>query len=264
MDFDLEISIKTWFDVRCRIIWVHLYRLNWRKGDQLHHQQAPPPYIMKQFTFLVAAALALSQLCTLTAACSCLPPSVQSSYFSADKVIIGRVLKKSFCPPGKRGCVEFKPTDEVPFPPPDRKIFYTIKVFRSFKGCARRWSKIVVKTESSSAACGVNLKVGEVWYLNIRRGSIGLCDYNRKAWELTRADRKFLGTRLQCCKSRRRTVCRCNNGRPQVNCFVDPCRFAKPPCTEAKVCKSNFCGGCNADWFKKDGETPACLPDPFK
>ena len=32
----------------------------------------------------------------------------------------------------------------------------------------------------------------------------------------------------------------------EVNCFVDPCQFAECPAHPNAICKSNYCGGCNA------------------
>lgn len=122
-------------------------------------------------------------------------------------------------------------------------------------------TKIVVNTPSSGALCGVTLTVGETYLLNIHEDdSIILCDYNRRAIVLSKVDLKFLRMQLQCCKGAR---CRCGDGSFPVNCFVDPCQFAKPPCDEAKVCKANYCGGCNAVWFKEGGEKPACLSGPL-
>ena len=45
----------------------------------------------------------------------------------------------------------------------------------------------------------------------------------------------------------------CPPNKPPVNCFVDPCRFAKCPAHPNAKCVSDFCGGCNARFFE-DGE----------
>ena len=43
-----------------------------------------------------------------------------------------------------------------------------------------------------------------------------------------------------------------------MNCFRQPCGPPeKPPCKEAVKCLDNYCGGCLAEWFNKDG-LPAC------
>merc|ERR1712110_441299 len=43
----------------------------------------------------------------------------------------------------------------------------------------------------------------------------------------------------------------------QVYCFVDPCAFAKCEKHPEAVCKSNYCGGCNA-WFYIRDERVSC------
>ncbi|XP_059142282.1 uncharacterized protein LOC131929914 [Physella acuta] len=42
-----------------------------------------------------------------------------------------------------------------------------------------------------------------------------------------------------------------------VNCFVDPCMFAQ--CSVAgAVCRSNYCGGCNAEWYVGSTNVSGC------
>ncbi|OQV14515.1 hypothetical protein BV898_11237 [Hypsibius exemplaris] len=44
-----------------------------------------------------------------------------------------------------------------------------------------------------------------------------------------------------------------------VNCFVNPCRFARCPNVPAAICHANYCGGCNAQWFLGIRDvTPRC------
>ncbi|CAF0755494.1 unnamed protein product [Adineta steineri] len=38
----------------------------------------------------------------------------------------------------------------------------------------------------------------------------------------------------------------CDN---QVNCLVDPCKFATCKKYPTAVCRSNYCGGCFADFY---------------
>lgn len=45
----------------------------------------------------------------------------------------------------------------------------------------------------------------------------------------------------------------CPPDKPPVNCFVNPCQFAKCPAHPNARCVSDFCGGCNARFFE-DGE----------
>ncbi len=46
---------------------------------------------------------------------------------------------------------------------------------------------------------------------------------------------------------------KCPPDKPLVNCFVDPCRFGKCPAHPTAVCRSDFCGGCNARFFDAKG-----------
>ncbi|XP_065315536.1 kielin/chordin-like protein [Gordionus sp. m RMFG-2023] len=52
---------------------------------------------------------------------------------------------------------------------------------------------------------------------------------------------------------------------PIVNCLVNPCKFAKCPASPKAVCRSNYCGGCNADFYlneeKVSCENSLCPPD---
>lgn len=41
----------------------------------------------------------------------------------------------------------------------------------------------------------------------------------------------------------------CPPDKPRVNCFVDPCQFAKCPAHPNAKCVSDYCGGCNARFF---------------
>lgn len=38
-----------------------------------------------------------------------------------------------------------------------------------------------------------------------------------------------------------------------VNCFVDPCMFASCRAYAEATCRSNYCGGCNAEFFDASG-----------
>ncbi|CAF0844763.1 unnamed protein product [Rotaria sordida] len=42
-----------------------------------------------------------------------------------------------------------------------------------------------------------------------------------------------------------------------VNCFVDPCGFAKCGKNPKAVCRANYCGGCNA-WFYENNQRVQC------
>ena len=57
----------------------------------------------------------------------------------------------------------------------------------------------------------------------------------------------------------------CPPDKPPVNCFVNPCKFAKCPAHPNARCVSDFCGGCNARFFE-DGEevTDTCGENIWK
>ena len=48
----------------------------------------------------------------------------------------------------------------------------------------------------------------------------------------------------------------CNN---IVNCFVDPCMFASCRAYPQATCQSNYCGGCNAEFFDASGSDVTAL-----
>eukprot|EP00172_Hildenbrandia_rubra_P001314 Plantae.Rhodophyta-Hildenbrandia_rubra.ctg1857.p1 GENE.Plantae.Rhodophyta-Hildenbrandia_rubra.ctg1857~~Plantae.Rhodophyta-Hildenbrandia_rubra.ctg1857.p1 ORF type:complete len:212 (-),score=14.18 Plantae.Rhodophyta-Hildenbrandia_rubra.ctg1857:145-780(-) len=211
---------------------------------------------MKPTFAILISAFTLLTSPIFSDACSCVQPRVETSFFASKKVVIGKVLSVSDCAPGSK-----PPCAQPEF---DGKKYYTVLVRRSYKGCLEPSTKIVVNTPSSSGLCGVFLSIGENYLLNINENDgIFLCNYNRRQKDLTKEDLKFLNMQLQCCKRYGRLACRCGNGSAPINCLVDPCSVSKPPCEEAKVCKSNYCGGCNAVWFKEGGEQLACLPSPF-
>ena len=57
----------------------------------------------------------------------------------------------------------------------------------------------------------------------------------------------------------------CPPDRPPVNCFVDPCQFAKCPAHTNAECVSDFCGGCNARFFVDSEEvTDTCGENTLK
>lgn len=49
----------------------------------------------------------------------------------------------------------------------------------------------------------------------------------------------------------------CPKGVPIVNCFADPCQVNTCEAFPEATCVSNFCGGCNADFFV-DGKKVNC------
>ena len=45
---------------------------------------------------------------------------------------------------------------------------------------------------------------------------------------------------------------------PCVNCFVDPCEFYICGDDPSYTCRSNYCGGCNREWFDENGMHRIC------
>jgi len=169
-------------------------------------------------------------------ACSCLLPTVESSYHDSDAVIEAHVL--------------------LSLPVGDER-WVVARVGATFKGCLEESELVLLTTPSSSAACGATLQNGQTYLINgtsdgsalgIDRLRIGLCDYNPPLAELTERDQTFLEGREVCCGGE----CSCANGEQPVMCFVQPCSVA-PACAEAATCVDNYCGGCNAELYDAFG-----------
>ncbi len=183
-----------------------------------------------------AAGLGLTLASERGEACSCLPPSVESSYGQSTDVVLARVLT-GFNVGAER--------------------WYLASVEQAYKGCLGGSSLVILTTARDGAACGVALEAGESYLLNglddasflgIPRLGIGLCGYNVLARDLTEHDREFLRGRTVCCGDE----CQCADGSAPVACFVDPCSVA-PACSEAVECVANYCGGCNAEFYDASG-----------
>lgn len=169
-------------------------------------------------------------------ACSCLPPSVEASYNGSSDVVVAEVL------------FSFAWRDET---------WYVADVITTYKGCARAGELVVLSTPSSSAACGIELAPDTRYLINghadgaifgVPKLGVGLCDYNLEVSALTASDREFLNGRTVCCGD----DCACADGSEPVACFADPCSVT-PACAEAVTCVSNFCGGCNAEFYDAFG-----------
>lgn len=196
---------------------------------------------------LVAIAAALTALSALdrAEACSCVPPSVESSYQQSTDVITARVLF----------AVDVR--DER---------WHIAQVDETYKGCLESSDFVLLTTPASGAACGMPLRPGEHYLLNghdggshfgLRTLEIGLCGYNLPVSALTPADRAFLGGRYVCCGD----TCACADGSAPVACLVDPCQTA-PACPEATTCVANYCGGCNAEHYDALGNAVCKAPAP--
>lgn len=73
-------------------------------------------------------------------------------------MIVGNVLNSAECQPGLPGCVK----DEV-----FGSQYYTVLVKRSYKGCAKVDSEILLSSPIDGATCGVALEAGKVYYLSV-------------------------------------------------------------------------------------------------
>ncbi len=166
-------------------------------------------------------------------ACSCLQPTVESSYNNSSDVVEARILLSL---------------------PVGNERWMVASVRSTYKGCLGENELVLLTTPASSASCGVNLQTGRVYLVNgrsdgaalgIARLNIGLCDYNLPVAELTDQDRAFLDGRQVCCGDE----CSCASGELPVQCFVQPCSVAPVCDVEGAVCVDNYCGGCNAEFY---------------
>lgn len=222
------------------------------------------------FVICITATVLFLQLTTVLA-CTCATLTLKQAYHSSSTV----------------HSVKAKPVHSMVI---GEKRFYTLQVEEVFKGCSPG-DFIGVQTALSSAACGVTLSNEASYVFNLPSGenpNLDACQvsciptffkcflqYNLQYWQetymycnvilqttmqffkkyadLTTEELNFLDTREVCCGQ----TCECRSTSPPVNCFVEPCAVAEPPCEEAEECKNNFCGGCVAEWFTSSG-MPAC------
>jgi hypothetical protein len=193
--------------------------------------------------FLVSASWTLLAPATAEA-CSCLPPDLSRSYNGADDVFRARVLTKL---PWRRGL-----------------LLYFVRIEQTYKGCRKPGAFAMLMTTPSGASCGVTwLERGERALLTAHQGTrrflhIQSCDYNTAWSNLSDRDIHFLDTRYNCCGA----TCGCVNA-PQVQCFADPCAVSAPCDVEGAECVSNYCGGCNAEWYDPTGALVCEAEDDF-
>lgn len=188
---------------------------------------------------VTATIAALVTLPNAAHACSCLPPDIARSYTQATDVVKVRV---------ERVVARAKYRANV---------LYRASVLESFKGCLEPGDTVILKTSSSSAACGIVLSSRRDYLINgVRMSSvrpqqilsINSCDYNQPFNQLTDADQEFLYSRFNSCGD----IHTCNDGTDPVNCLVDPCENSTCD-VEGARCAANYCGGCNAEWFDPSG-----------
>lgn len=187
---------------------------------------------------VIATLVALVNIATASRAraCSCLAPTVASSYHSASDVAYIDI-RRTFVASDTR--------------------YYVGYVAQTFKGCLVAAQRVILKTPVSSATCGSELRLLRRYLINgnaagsvlgTRVLSISLCSYDRQVSELSEQDQAFLNGRSVCCGDK----CGCADGSQPVQCLVEPCSMA-PYCPDGE-CVANYCGGCNAEFFDERGE----------
>jgi hypothetical protein len=192
---------------------------------------------------LFAVIVSSMSICTPSRAeaCSCVVPTVESSYgFASDVAFVD--LQRTYVTGDTR--------------------YYLGRVARTFKGCLHVGQRVALKTPASGAACGTELRLRRYLingsaagsFLGMPVLSISLCSYDRQVSALTDRDRAFLDGRNVCCGG----ACRCADGSQAVQCFAEPCSVA-PECSEGE-CVANYCGGCNAEFYDSLGR--AVCQDP--
>lgn len=168
------------------------------------------------------------------AACKCRPPTVESSYNNSTDVVSADI-RRQFVVGGTR--------------------VYVARALRAYKGCLTAGDLVLLTTPVSSATCGAQLTSRRHLINGTSNGTqfglpvlaINSCSYNVPLSDLTEHDRAFLNGRTVCCGD----ACVCADGSKPVLCFADPCSVA-PECNEGK-CVSNYCGGCNAEFYDDAG-----------
>lgn len=177
-------------------------------------------------------------------ACSCLAPELTRNYAEADRVFRGQVIWSL-----ELGGLQ---------------NYYLVRPEKFYKGCFDEnsyWEWIT--TASSSAACGASFSLREQYLFFTDKDSqaswnhsTSSCHGNRVFSSLSDKEQDFLNSRYNCCGE----DCGCVDGTQPVNCFADPCEMTEPCDTDkALTCVSNYCGGCNAEFFDVQGAL-ACQP----
>jgi hypothetical protein len=188
-----------------------------------------------------ATALAATVAPTPARACSCLEVSVERSWHQYSDMFRGIVRAEQIA-----GSMHH----------------YLVEVRQPYSGCTAPGDIVLVTTPRSSAACGVDLDLGETYVLSATTGPrapeqylINLCGYNLPVDAVPRADRAFLQSRPVYCDG----SLTCVDDGPPARCFADPCEVA-PTCDEAATCESNPCSAipCTAEFYD-EGWNPVCM-----
>jgi len=173
-------------------------------------------------------------------ACDCAPSDFVDSYRAAESVVRVRVGFSY-------------PRDSAS--PTRRRV--TAYVVQDYKTCLTAGSQVDLLFDEKDAGCVPPLRFGrEVLVHGTLGGAKGPpslwvtpCAANAAWKSLGAAQRTYLDERL------RFVACgdRCADGRPPVQCLVDPCSVASCD-VEGASCATNYCGGCTAVWTDPAGE----------
>lgn len=172
-------------------------------------------------------------------ACSCLPPTIQSSFNNNDHAFAAR------------------PLSEIVFG--GYRIFQ-MEVTHPGNTCRRRGSLVTVGTPVDGATCGTGFNLGDNYLVFASDTTVGgftammtnSCSGNRLVSSLTRSEIDWLRHREVSCSGQ------CMDPTIQMyNCLVDPCSVA-PRCPDG-TCEANYCGGCNAEFYDGAGYQ-VCIP----
>lgn len=199
---------------------------------------------MPRFSTVVGLAVLVALLAPAAKACSCLPRTFHEQYAQSKRVFRGVVVADAGLEAGGDAINGYR--------------LYVVQLKNVFKGCGKEGDMITVRTGTNSAMCGLGpLQVNADWVFSgyqessCCKGTIDVvnvasCDYNRLWTSVSKEEQKFLLSRSPCCPCT--NSCACADGSKPVNCLVDPCSTAKCAAKGA-VCKANYCGGCNAEWW---------------
>lgn len=191
---------------------------------------------VKHTVMALAAFVAVAWGSRPAEACSCIQPNLPQLYYLSSEVLSINAL--------------------------DTKVignfrYYRAQVIQDHKGCYAPGEIIRLQTSLSSASCGTQIPLNTPYLITgdtvgPNAVSISLCGYNTDLASLDAADQEFLDTRYTCCGN----SCACGDGSQPFNCFVDPCQFAS--CASGGTCFSNYCGGCNAEFYLLPNYVPVC------
>lgn len=111
--------------------------------------------------------VALVALVSVSQACTCLFSTFKESYDRADSVVVAKVLSRKVLPtPTPPACLESQPPCLVPIRLYN-DVRYTLSLQRVFKGCGPTSRIFLGDTTDSSASCGISLRVGATYMLNL-------------------------------------------------------------------------------------------------